>query len=238
MLGLDYLKIAIQTPTPECIQEMAGILDEASEGCITALEFINNLLLYEKIDTMEMALCLKREDLREVCEHVTKSFQLSARQLEVSIRVDVDPSLESGAAAAFVEIDAHKIVVVLRNLMSNALKFTPKGGEVSLSLIPVHLASPSSGSMGATAAAAAPATRRSDVFLPPAAPPEVSTHIRLVLSDTGCGMSPHELVQLFTKIVQFSPNEIQKGGGSGIGLFLSHQIILGGRGGQGRTVLH
>jgi hypothetical protein len=40
-------------------------------------------------------------------------------------------------------------------------------------------------------------------------------------------MSPHELEQLFTKIVQFSPNENQKGGGSGIGLFLSHQIMAG-----------
>ncbi len=45
---------------------------------------------------------------------------------------------------------------------------------------------------------------------------EQMSHVRVMLSDTGRGMSQDEQKQLFTKIVQFSPNDAQKGGGSGI----------------------
>jgi hypothetical protein len=164
MLGIDYLKTSILDPTASCIEEMAGILDEVSEACNSAIDFMNNLLLYEKIDSMEMPLYLKREDLSALCEQIGKAFQMNARQLEVDFDVQVHESLTApgsrgGGAdssccflAAVAEIDGPKVLIVLRNLISNALKFTPKGGQVTLSLTPVHIAprhsSSSSGSGG------------------------------------------------------------------------------------------
>lgn len=111
-------------------------------------------------------------------------------------------------------VDGPKILIVLRNLISNAIKFTPKGGDVTLNLIPVNLLS-GSGAL----------TQDGTSSKIAAAPPQDTTHFRLVLSDTGRGLSVAEQKQLFTKIVQFSPNEAQNGGGSGIGLFLSHEIM-------------
>jgi CheY-like chemotaxis protein len=98
--------------------------------------------------------------------------------------------------------------------MSNAMKFTPKGGNVTLSVLPVDL---SRGKSKLT-----PDRTSAKIN---AAEPEDITHFRLILSDTGRGLSAQEQAQLFTKIVQFSPNENQKGGGSGIGLYLSHKIM-------------
>jgi CheY-like chemotaxis protein len=40
-------------------------------------------------------------------------------------------------------------------------------------------------------------------------------------------MTPQEATELFVMFVQFSPNELQRGGGSGIGLYLSQKIISG-----------
>lgn len=40
-------------------------------------------------------------------------------------------------------------------------------------------------------------------------------------TDFGPGMSPEQLLQLFGEGVQFSPNELQAGGGSGLGLWIS-----------------
>jgi signal transduction histidine kinase len=223
MMGIEYMKAAISNPTESCIQEIVGILDEVSEGCNTAIDFMNNLLLYEKIDSMEIPLYLKREDLSVVCADVLKTFQMSARQLGINLSLDVHESLSTTPDfKAISEIDGPKVVIVLRNLTSNALKFTPKGGKVSLSIIPMNIADtsaavdPYSDDMGVD----------SVVNLPPSLPHD-TTHFRVILSDTGRGMSQEEQKQLFTKIVQFSPNENQKGGGSGIGLFLSHQIMAG-----------
>jgi signal transduction histidine kinase/CheY-like chemotaxis protein len=232
ILGIEYMKAAILNPTESCIEEMAGILDEVSEGCNTAIDFMNNLLLYEKIDTMELPLYLKREDLSAVCRQVLKTFQMSARQLDINLSLDIHSSLKTSEPGAVqeaeaeasclrprVEIDGPKVVIVLRNLMSNAMKFTPKGGNVTLSILPVNIV-PSSGS----GKSGDHCTEFHKVDLPPSLP-EHTTHFRVILSDTGRGMSEEEQKQLFTKIVQFSPNENQNGGGSGIGLFLSHKIM-------------
>jgi signal transduction histidine kinase len=242
MLGLQYMKEAILRPTEECVQEIAGILDEVSEGCSTAIDFMNNLLLYEKIDSMDLPLYMKREDLSNVCAEVLQSFKMSARQLGVNLKLHIHESLKPpsseigdnsdfftvtaapqrlGLLQASVEIDGPKVVVVMRNLLSNALKFTPEHGEVSLSVIPVCL--PSSDRLNALHYNGQDPRKVSSIT--PICPTSDTTHFRVILSDTGRGMSVEEQRQLFTKMVQFSPNENQKGGGSGIGLFLSHQIM-------------
>jgi signal transduction histidine kinase/CheY-like chemotaxis protein len=237
-LGIQYMKQAIRNPTKECIQEITGILDEVSEGCNTAVDFMNNLLMYEKIDSMELPLYLKREDLSNLCAEVIQSFKMNARQLGVDLKLNIHESLKrtvgpysdpnQSLLAAVVEIDGPKVVTVLRNLMSNALKFTPENGEVSLSIIPICRSMEDDNSSQSGFSATHSSHRhdpRQVGRLTPKSPRIDTTHFRVILSDTGRGMAVDEQRQLFTKIVQFSPNDIQKGGGSGIGLFLSHHIM-------------
>jgi len=262
-LGVNYMKNLLSSdPTEACIAEVREILDEVDDGCRTAVDFMNNLLLYEKTDTMDLPLYLDKGDLGVVCSEVVSSFQMSARQLEVSLNLDIHESLllsstatTATAAAPTVStatsiFDYGKIVIVFRNLLSNALKFTPKQGRVSLTVLPVSLSGdrPLSRSTVVSgeilrlrnrdstiydSGTTSPVSSESDsgineieslVYLSPASP-DTTTHYRVILSDTGRGMSLEEQRQLFTKIVQFSPNENQNGGGSGIGLFLSHQIM-------------
>jgi signal transduction histidine kinase/CheY-like chemotaxis protein len=237
ILGIQYMKQAIRDPTEECVQEIAGILEEVSEGCSTAIDFMNNLLMYEKIDSMELPLYLKRENLSNVCAEVLQSFKMSARQLGVNLKLHVhesltppssepacdDDNVNNKALVPAVEIDGPKVVIVLRNLMSNALKFTPENGEVSLSIVPICHREGDDNESGS--ASSCPLDPRQTVHIMPKCPHTDTTHFRVILSDSGRGMAPEEQVELFTKIVQFSPNENQKGGGSGIGLFLSHHIM-------------
>jgi signal transduction histidine kinase/CheY-like chemotaxis protein len=237
MLGIQYMKQAIRDPTEECVEEIAGILEEVSEGCSTAIDFMNNLLMYEKIDSMELPLYLKRENLSNVCAEVLQSFKMSARQLGVNLKLHIHESLTPPSSSEVacddrinnkplvpaVEIDGPKVVIVLRNLMSNALKFTPESGEVSLSVVPIcHREGDDDESGSASSCLLDP--RQTDHIMPKC-PHTDTTHFRVILSDSGRGLAPEEQVELFTKIVQFSPNENQKGGGSGIGLFLSHHIM-------------
>jgi signal transduction histidine kinase/CheY-like chemotaxis protein len=223
ILGIAYLKGLITAPAECFISEASIILEELAEGCDMAVDFMNNLLLYEKVDTMELPLYLKREDLSQLCVQASKTFKMSAKHLEINLNVDIHSSLTSTSSLcgvkntycrADVNIDGPKVLIVLRNLMSNAMKFTPKGGNVTLSVLPVDL---SCGKSKLT-----PDRTSAKIN---AAEPEDVTHFRLILSDTGRGLSAQEQAQLFTKIVQFSPNENQKGGGSGIGLYLSHKIM-------------
>lgn len=49
--------------------------------------------------------------------------------------------------------------------------------------------------------------------------------LRIAVVDTGCGISDENQVRLFKEIVQFTPEVLQAGGGSGLGLYISSNII-------------
>ena len=49
--------------------------------------------------------------------------------------------------------------------------------------------------------------------------------LEVSVQDSGAGMSPDQLKKLFGDGIQFNKNELQSGGGSGIGLFLSKGIV-------------
>jgi hypothetical protein len=50
-------------------------------------------------------------------------------------------------------------------------------------------------------------------------------YIKVIVSDTGAGMTTDQLGRLFQDGVQFNVNELQKGGGSGLGLYIAKGIV-------------
>ena len=138
-------------------------------------------------------------------------------------------SASEGVLTPNVKIDGPKVTIVLRNMISNALKFSPEhDGEVSLRIVPICLPAIDDTAKVVYRSLSTGLVLRDPHDLDDITPQCIfqdTTHFRVILSDSGRGMASEQQLQLFTKIVQFSPNENQKGGGSGIGLFLSHHIM-------------
>lgn len=100
----------------------------------------------------------------------------------------------SPALPQFIEVDAGKVRQILMNLLSNAIKFTQKG-YVSLTVDAIYPASDSSGPM----------------------------QLRFAVKDTGLGIAPEEIEQLFTPFVQTASGRITQMG-TGLGLALSRKF--------------
>jgi signal transduction histidine kinase len=49
--------------------------------------------------------------------------------------------------------------------------------------------------------------------------------LRIVVTDTGAGISEENLRRLFVEVVQFNPEVLQAGGGSGLGLWITNSIV-------------
>jgi hypothetical protein len=60
---------------------------------------------------------------------------------------------------------------------------------------------------------------------PTASPTSTTGVLRVSVVDRGAGISPENQKRLFKEIVQFSPEKLQAGGGSGFGLFITRGIV-------------
>jgi signal transduction histidine kinase/DNA-binding response OmpR family regulator/streptogramin lyase len=92
------------------------------------LSLVDQLLLFRKVESVEQQLCLSNFDLNEACNEVFLSFVQRAASKNIFFYFDrpMDGIFYCG--------DKEKIEIILFNLLSNALKYTPVGGKVELSL--------------------------------------------------------------------------------------------------------
>jgi CheY-like chemotaxis protein/CHASE3 domain sensor protein len=90
------------------------------------LALINDILDLSKIESGKVEINPAPLDLAATIDTIGKSFQPDARQKNVVLRAIMEPG-----APARMETDSQRLGQILKNLISNALKFTDKG-EVSL----------------------------------------------------------------------------------------------------------
>ncbi|QJE01115.1 response regulator [Massilia forsythiae] len=87
------------------------------------LNLINDILDISKVEAGKMELVLEDVPLRRMVEGMGRIFEPLARQKELAFSVDIAPGVP-----ATVRTDRQRIEQVLKNLLSNALKFTETGG--------------------------------------------------------------------------------------------------------------
>ncbi|MDO9609560.1 MAG: ATP-binding protein [Brevundimonas sp.] len=93
------------------------------------LSLINDILDMAKIEAGKMTLHYEPVSLRDVCEDAARLMR--GKVLESGLTL----SIESGDLPD-IEADQRGVKQVMLNLISNAVKFTPEGGTVTLSLTP------------------------------------------------------------------------------------------------------
>jgi signal transduction histidine kinase len=91
------------------------------------LALINDILDLSKIEAGRMELQVSSFALAEVLEHSVALMRERATRQGISLKLEVDPSL------GVVEADERKLKQVLFNVLTNALKFTARGGRIDVS---------------------------------------------------------------------------------------------------------
>ena len=92
------------------------------------LHLVNQIMDFNALETDALALKIKRTDILPTLRSALGIYQINAREKGISFLSD---GMEGNA---FVWADADKIVNILDNLLSNAFKYTPSGGVISVSL--------------------------------------------------------------------------------------------------------
>ncbi|SEJ02934.1 Signal transduction histidine kinase [Dyadobacter koreensis] len=162
-------------------REKVGFLQRNSRKL---LELIDELMTFEKLDQGQLRLRIKQQDVSAFVSETAKDFELLAKRKGIGFELKL-PSVP--VVASF---DTKQMQKVLGNLLSNALKFTPPYGLVTVKV-------KTSGNE------------------------DVADGVYIEVQDTGKGMSPEEISQLFERFYQSESSQ----GGTGIGLALSKKLV-------------
>lgn len=187
-----------------------------------AVDILNDLLNYDKIEQGKLVLSLEKVPIWDLVEKTVMEFKVPASSKKVTLGVAFGEETRTTPRVQYLSPEIHKMSVagdpvrlsqVVRNLMSNALKFTPSEGSIRVQAIYVPKASESPEEHFEL--------QEGHVFT---GSHKGSLHIRVI--DTGAGMSPDQVEKLFQDGVQFNANELQAGGGSGLGLYIAKGIVM------------
>jgi PAS domain S-box-containing protein len=114
----------------EAIREK--LLDVISEESSRLADIVNDLLLASQLDAGTLRVKIERCDVRELVESAVESART---HLPEGIRLEFEePGIEIPQVAA----DSGQLRQVLANLIDNAVKYSPEGGDVRIKLEPVN----------------------------------------------------------------------------------------------------
>jgi signal transduction histidine kinase len=182
-------------------REYVQIIMEKGDHLLT---LITGLLDLSRMDSAPPRLAREPLAVPELAASVLSAMAPLARRKRVELRVDP-------GGAPRVLADREKLRQVLFNLVSNAIKFTPEGGKVLLSV--------GSGSL----------VRDEDLDGDERAPGHRGVRIRV--ADSGIGIAPEQQVRIFEPFFQVDSSSTREYGGTGLGLTLvkSYVEAHGGR---------
>eukprot|EP00596_Hydrurales_sp_CCMP1899_P003723 CAMPEP_0119040616 /NCGR_PEP_ID=MMETSP1177-20130426/10622_1 /TAXON_ID=2985 /ORGANISM="Ochromonas sp, Strain CCMP1899" /LENGTH=834 /DNA_ID=CAMNT_0007005877 /DNA_START=938 /DNA_END=3442 /DNA_ORIENTATION=+ len=190
-------------------------IEDISHSCQTALSVLNDLLTFDKIESGQMNMELEMTHPWHYFHSASKPFSVQARQNQVDFTIACD-DIESDWTNQYVlHVDQHKMSQVLRNLVSNAMKFTPSKGSVAITMKHRIEAHPIHGSI--------PIVKNP---LDGESVRNTASHVfRIEVKDSGAGISKENQKKLFGQYVQFNASKLQKGAGSGLGLWITKSIV-------------
>jgi len=101
---------------------------ESIAACKRLIRLVNSMLDISQIESGKMKMNFAATDLRQLVNGVAALFHQAARAQQIRLGVELPSRIPR------VEVDSERIEQVLINLVGNALKFTPAGGNVTIRL--------------------------------------------------------------------------------------------------------
>ncbi|MGB5848798.1 MAG: two-component regulator propeller domain-containing protein, partial [Ignavibacteriaceae bacterium] len=166
------------------------------------MQLINQLLDLSKLDSGQMTLKTSPENMLPLLKGLTQSFESLAKQKNITLQ------FQSSDTDIIAYIDRDKFEKIVINLLSNAFKFTPDGGYVSVSVnlqvLKTHFGSEITG------------MRSKD---------DETTSVKIAICNSGPGINPEQLNKIFDRFYQADDSSVRTQEGTGIGLALTKELV-------------
>jgi len=146
-------------------------------------QLVADLLDVSRIISGKLRLDVRTVDLISIVNAAVDSIRPGAEAKGIRLQTMFDP------AAGPISGDADRLQQIVWNLLTNAVKFTPKGGRIQVKV------------------------------------QRVDSHVEVVVTDTGVGISKEFLPYVFDRFRQADASTTRIHGGLGLGLSIVHQLV-------------
>jgi len=201
--SVDLVRAGTLGPVNE---EQREYLDSAMESCSEMVEMINTLLDVHKFEAGKMRLTFRQEDPRSLILRAVASYRAVAERNRIKLFGTCADHLPH------LSLDREHFARLLGNLLSNAMKFTPEGGEIEVAAF--------------TSVMNPDMVRRIPAGLYESGrPANNGKFLQLTVRDTGTGISPDSLTIIFDRFEQAKNRRLGKTNGTGLGLAYCRKVM-------------
>ncbi len=188
LLGTAELQMELaDTLTPPEVKQMGSSIYQSAKNIYSLLE---NLLQWSRLQMGRIEHCPTQLDLTQIVDQIVWLLTANAANKRITLQNTIDH--------VFIYADENMLNMVIRNLISNALKFTPSGGCVTIS---------------------------ADFELPPINSEIKNSLVEVSIMDTGVGINPTDAAKLFKIDAHHSTVGTAKERGTGLGLILCKEMV-------------
>ncbi len=124
-MTLEFLSQTTEISNPEDVKSTLDLLVKTTDEVFTLLE---NLLGWARSQSGTLILVNETVDLHDLVQSI---YLLQRGNLNMK-NIDFSSGIERGT---YISADMVTMKIVFRNILSNAVKFTPKGGKISISAV-------------------------------------------------------------------------------------------------------
>lgn len=164
------------------------------------LSLINDILDLSKIEADRMELEADELEIRPLVAGTLTLVRERALRYRIRLTELVDPGVPLTIRA-----DERKLKQIIYNLLTNAVKFTPEGGNITLSV------------------ATAGELQQPQAMPLPDAP--LAECLMIAVSDTGIGLKENDLERIFAPFIQADGSATRRFEGTGLGLSLTRKLV-------------
>jgi len=174
-------------------EEQAELLTIAKENVFKVLKLIDNFLTASKLEAGHFQIDPTINSLNGMIETLLDHYQVLANEKKIKLNKDLDDNLP------LISFDKFRVEQVVRNFLSNALKFTPPEGTITITT---------------------KLKKEKDV-----GSDDMQMYAEIVVEDTGVGIEKEELNKVFNKYEQTEAGKDASLKGTGLGLAICREIV-------------
>ena len=195
------IEVALRSPRDPA--EYQRVLESALEEVESMTRLVDDLLLLSRADAGALRWEAEPVELDRLVEEVAKEGEILGRGKQVRVKIlGLEPLIAQG--------DSQRLKQLLRNLVDNGVKYTPPGGQVTLTLRAVrHNGSEQNSQF---------AIRNSKLS------ESIGLWAEIIVRDAGIGIPPEALPRIFERFYRVDPARSREAGGAGLGLCIAKTI--------------